>query len=215
MECLEDGHVMARLGQLAGRCQAGRARAHDGHPLAAGRMSGMGHLLGVLQGPVGHEPLQRADGHRLPLPAPEAASLALALLRADPTGHAGKGVVIEQRFRRAVEVAFGHQVDEAGDIDPDRAALDAQRVLALEATLRLGGREHMAEAQVDLGEALRPDVGVLGGHPGPLQGHPLAGVVAGSLAHDRAPSTAWSACSARPGSRHADRRWTAASSNGR
>ena len=163
--------------------------------------------------PVGDEPLERADGDRLALLAAQAAALALALLGADATGHAGQGVVVEERLRGAPQVALGDEVDEARDVDPDRAAVDAGRLLALEAALGLGRGQQVAEAQVDLGEVVCADGRVLLRHRGPLDGHPLPGVEAGSLAHRAAPSGR--RAPARPGMRQAARRSTASCSKSR
>ena len=103
----------------------------------------------------------------------QAEALALRLLRADPAGDAGEGVVVEQRFGGEPEVALGHVLDEARDVDAHRAAVDAGGVATLEAALGLGGREQVREAEVDLREVMCPDERLLLGHPVALDGHPL------------------------------------------
>ncbi len=91
--------------------------------------------------PVGHEPLEGADRHRGAFLGPDAASLALDLLGADPPCDTGERVVVEQRRRRAVHVPDAEPLDEERDVDPDGAAVDADGVLALEAAFRLEHRE--------------------------------------------------------------------------
>ena len=94
----------------------------------------------VLARPVGDEALEVADGHRLALLAADALDLALRLLRADAAGDAGQRVVVEQRCRRRpAGRRAASMLDEARDVDADRAAGDALGVLAQEAAL---GFEH-------------------------------------------------------------------------
>ena len=79
------------------------------------------------------------------------------LLGADAAGDAGQGVVVEEGLGRALQVAVGDEVDEAGDVDPHGAAVDAGRVLALQAALGLRGGQDVGEAQVDLVEVAGAD----------------------------------------------------------
>src|SRR6185503_8599944 len=123
MEGLEDRDLVTIARELPGGGQAGRTGAHDGDPTPQLGLGLLRELVTVLHGPVGHESLQRADGHRLALLAADAESLALRLLGTDPPGHAGQRVVAEQRIRRARQVALGQALDEAGDVDAYRAAV--------------------------------------------------------------------------------------------
>ena len=89
---LEDGNGVALLGQVAGAGQAGGAGAHHGDLVRRWKRAFSGHGVHVLPVPVGHKPLQAADGHGFALDAPNALALALALLGADPAGQGGQGV---------------------------------------------------------------------------------------------------------------------------
>ena len=60
------------------------------------------------------------------------------------------------------------RLDEAGDVDLDRAAVDALGVLAVEAALGFEHGELLGQAEVDFGE-------VVGALVGGLLGHLLAG----------------------------------------
>jgi hypothetical protein len=53
----------------------------------------MGDIRFVEHGPIGHEPLQVAYGHRLTLLSPYADRLTLVFLGTDPTADRGKGVI--------------------------------------------------------------------------------------------------------------------------
>ncbi len=113
VEGLEDRDVVAELGELAGRGQAGRPGADDADRLAVRGRPACGDLVGVALGPVGDEPLEAADGDGLALLPAQADAFALALLRADPAGDAWQGVVVEERLGRAGEVALAQELDEA------------------------------------------------------------------------------------------------------
>ena len=69
------------------------------------------------QGLAGHEAFEAANGHRLAGLAPEADTLALALLGTDTTGDARQGVVVEEGIRRGRHVASAQVVE-----DPPSAA---------------------------------------------------------------------------------------------
>ena len=133
---LEDVHLVAHAGQLAGGREAARAGADDGDAEAGlrGRRRLGRH---VLRRPVGHEALQPADGHRLALLAAHADALALDLLRADAAGGGRQRVVHAQDLGRLGEVALGHGLEELGDAHAHRAALHAGLVLAGDAALGL------------------------------------------------------------------------------
>src|SRR6266508_5296645 len=91
-----------------------------------------------------------ADGQRLALASTHAPGLALTLLGAHAPGDRGQGVVREQDARRGGEVAVLDEADEPGDVDHDRAALDADRNLAVQAAAGFEQGELLGEAEVDL-----------------------------------------------------------------
>ncbi len=136
VEGLEDGDLVAVLGQIAGAGQAGGAGAHHRHLDAIG-LGLLRHGVDVLPVPIGHKALQPTDGHRLALDGPDAPGLTLALLRADTTADAGQGVGVGDNIISGLEVALGHFGDKLGDADVDRAAAHAGLVLAVEAACRL------------------------------------------------------------------------------
>ena len=170
VEGLEDGHLIAQLGQIAGTGQAGRAGAYHRHADAVGLGLG-GHGVHVLSVPVGHKALQPADGHRLALDGADAAGLALALLGADAAADAGQGVGVGDDVVGRLEVPLGHLGDELGYADVHGAASHAGLVLAVEAA---GGLLHghlLGVAQGDLLEVVVADVGILFRHGNLLQTH--------------------------------------------
>ena len=81
VEGLEDGHLVAGLGELSGGGQAGRPGADDGDAAAGIGVLAHVQLIEVLHGPVSHEPLQGTDRDGLALLAPDAQPFALGLLR--------------------------------------------------------------------------------------------------------------------------------------
>ena len=162
-ECLEDGDVKAVAGELAGAGDAGRAGADDGDLLAVlGSHLGRGGELGA----VAQEALELADGHGLGLLATDAPALALVLLRADAAADGGKHGVLADGIESAAEVLRADLLDKVGDVDVDGAALDTERLLAVEAALGLGQRHLLGEALVDGAEvagALGSRLLVIGG----------------------------------------------------
>ncbi len=150
VEGLEDGHLVAGLGELSGGRQAGRPGADDGDaPTGIGVLAHV-QLIEVLHGPVSHETLQGADRHGLALLAPDAQPFALGLLGTDAPGHTRQRVVVEQGFGGALEVTPGQQLDEARDVDAHRTTVDAAGVPAVQATLGFLHGQHLGVAQVDL-----------------------------------------------------------------
>ena len=162
-EGLKDGDVKAVAGELAGAGDAGRARADDGDLLAVlGGHLGRGGELGA----VTQEALELADGHGLGLLTTDALALALVLLRADATADGGKHGVLADGIEGAAEVLRADLLDKAGDVDVDGAALNTERLLAVEAALGLGQRHLLGEALVDGAEvagALGSRLLVIGG----------------------------------------------------
>ena len=137
----------------------------------------------MVLGPVGDEALQGADRDRLALLGADAEPLALRLLRADAPGDAGQGVVVEQRLGGTVEIAAGEALDELGDVDAHRAAVDAARVLAVEAALGLFHGQGLGVAEVDLVEVHRADDRRAGRDIVALDLHPFLGGEVGTLGH--------------------------------
>ncbi len=141
------------------------------------------------QGPVGDVPLEVPDRNRGALLGADADLLALRFLRADPAGDAGERIVVEKGLGGRVNVALGDEVDEARDVHPYRAALDAGGVLALDAALGLGRGEQLGEPEVHLLEVPGADVRQLLRHVEARDRHPLL-VGEGLALHHRAASTA-------------------------
>ena len=126
----------------------------------------LGHLVGVLAVPVGDEALQTADADGLALDAAHALALALLLLRADAAADGGKHGVLADGIESAAEVLLADLLDKAGDVDVDGAALNTERLLAVEAALGLSQRHLLGEALVDGAEvagALGSRLLVIGG----------------------------------------------------
>ena len=140
-------------------------------PVSTGSVPGQ--LVQVRLGPVRHEALQVADGHRVALLGADADALALRLLRADPPGHAGQGVVVQEALRGGGHVAFAQGLDEPGDVHPDGTAVHAEGLGALDAALGLEHRQLVGEAEVDLFEVVGPDVAGLLRHGDAVDLHPL------------------------------------------
>ena len=112
------------------------------------------------------EALELADGHGLGLLATDALALALVLLRADAAADGGKHGVLADGIESAAEVLLADLFDKAGDVDVDGAALNTERLLAVEAALSLGQRHLLGEALVDGAEvagALGSRLLVIGG----------------------------------------------------
>ena len=162
-EGLEDGNVKAVTGELAGAGDAGRAGADDGDLLAVlGGHLGRGGELGAIT----QEALELADGHGLGLLTTDALALALVLLRADAAADGGKHGVLADGIESAAEVLRADLLDKAGNVDVDGAALNTERLLAVEAALGLGQRHLLGEALVDGAEvagALGSRLLVIGG----------------------------------------------------
>ena len=167
---LENGDLVALLGQIAGAGQAGRAGTDNGHLHAVG-----GGLLGlgvhVLPVPVGNKALQTADGHRLALNTPDALALALALLGADTAGQSGQGIGGGDDLVGSLEIALGYLMNKLGDAHIDRAALDALGVLAVQAAACLFLGHLFGIAQGNLFEIAGTNLGVLLRHRGLGQSH--------------------------------------------
>ena len=93
MEGLEDGDLVAALGQGARGREPGRSGTDDGDRLTRRGRIGGGERVGVGDGPVGNETFEVADGDRRAGLGAQADLLALRLLRADTARDARQGVV--------------------------------------------------------------------------------------------------------------------------
>jgi len=148
---LEHRDPVAGPGQFPGRGQAGRTGTDNRHRPAACLRQGCGRQLRPIgHGPVGHEPLQVADGHRFTLDAAHASGFALGLLGADPAADRRQGVVTLENAGRQRQVFRCQGVQHLGNRDPHRTAVHAGAVLALDAAFRLLHRFSEAQAGVDL-----------------------------------------------------------------
>jgi len=164
VKSLEEADFMAFEGQVAGHGQAGRPRTDHGHLPARGRVAGGQFADMVLAFPVGGETLQVADGHGFALAAQQAVAFALDLLGADPAADGGQAVAFPDLADGLVEVAFGHVFDEARDVDVHGTALDARRILALQAARGFGDGLFRGVAQGHFLEVAGADGGFLLGH---------------------------------------------------
>jgi hypothetical protein len=143
-------HIVSLAGQLACRRQTCGAGADDGDPFACRRRFRSRHLAAVRARPVRHIAFQMTDAHWLALGAAHALDLALRFLRADASRDAGQGVVAQQTLRSLGGFALHQQIKEFWNVHAHRAALDAARVLALQAAVGFQQRELLGEAEVDL-----------------------------------------------------------------
>ena len=136
--------LITPFGEVGSACQTCRAGADDGHFMAVGSRDGgdggisgrtarhpAGSRIAVL--PVGHEPLEFADGDRLALDAQDALAFALRFLRAHAAAHGRKAGIPGNYGGRRIEISAGHLLYEVGNLDVHRAARDAQGLLAMQA----------------------------------------------------------------------------------
>ena len=136
VQCLEHRNLIAKLCQVAGAGQAGRAGAQHRY-LVAVMFWSRHRRLPVVHVPVGHIPLQAADSHRLVLDAPDAFGFALGFLRAYPSAYGGQRVLGLDDLVGLIHVSFHDLMNEILNRYVHRAALNAGRVLALQAALGL------------------------------------------------------------------------------
>ena len=134
LECLVDGDVAAGLRHVGRARHSGRAGADDAD-LEAVALDVRQVRPALRNGHVTDEALQPADRHRLQRVADGAHAFALGLLRTDASAHRRQQVGVGDRVVRAVEILCGELHDEAGDVDPHRAAAHAGLVGAVEAPL--------------------------------------------------------------------------------
>ena len=151
-------------GQRRGAGETGRAGADDAD-LEARRFLAHRHLdLAALPLEVGDVALEAADRDRIALVAGDAGLLALVLLGTDAAADGGQGVVGLDDRQRLGKAAVGNRVHEGRDVDPDRAAVDALRLLALQTPLGLANRHLLRVAEGHLVEVADALGRVLGRH---------------------------------------------------
>ena len=170
VERFKHGDLIALLGKVAGAGQSAGTGADDGDLVSVG--SGLGRRfadVGIV--PVGDKALKAADADRLALDGADALALALRLLRADTTADGGKRGGLVDDLIRALVILFGDLLNEFGDLDLNRAAGNALRILAVQAAGSLVKRLLLGIAEGDLEEVLIADIGVLRGHFVFLQAH--------------------------------------------
>ena len=132
----KDGDGVALLGKLGCARQTGGAGADDGNLDAVGFRL-LRHGVDVLAVPVGDKALETADGDRLALDAADALGLALRFLRADTAGQSRQRVGGGNDLICGGKIALRDLCDKVRDLDVDRAAADAERLLAVQAALCL------------------------------------------------------------------------------
>ena len=137
MKRLKYRHRVSQAAQIPRAGQAGGTGADHRHPAAALHRRGRGRPGCILPVGIGGEPLQPADGDRLPLEAPHTFGFALILLRTYPAADRGQGVGLPDRLIRPFEIPFGDLGDEVRDLHVHRAARNAGAVFAVEAAGRL------------------------------------------------------------------------------
>ena len=163
MKRLEDGDIVALLGEVARAGQAARAGA-DNRDLMAVRDGLGGGLLHVGVVPVGNKAFEAANADRLTLDAADALALALRLLRADAAADGGQRGGLVDDLIGALVVLLGDLLDELGDLHLHGAARDTGMILAVEAAGGFVERLLLGVAEGDLQEVFVADVGVLRGH---------------------------------------------------
>ena len=133
VEHFKNRHGITQFRQVAGAGQSGRTAAHDGHLDAVGRGLLNRHAA-VRTAPVGHEPFQFADGHRLAFHAQHTAAFALRLLRTHAAADGRQRTVARNRAGRFGEFASLHLRDKQRNPDSHRTLLHASRIAAVQAT---------------------------------------------------------------------------------
>ena len=146
---LEDGHVIAHLGQISRAGKARGARADHGH-LFALLLCGSLRLDPVFSRPIRHEALQLTDGNGFALNSSDAFSLTLALLRANAAADGGQSGGGADHLIGGLHISLLHLFDEAGNVDGYGASLHALRVFAVDASGSLFHRLFFVISQADL-----------------------------------------------------------------
>ena len=131
--------VAAGLRHVGGAGHAGGAGADDADAEAVGvDVRLLAPALG--DGSVADPAFQPADRHRFQRFADGADALALVFLRADAAADRGQQVGASDHVVGAAQVFRDELLDEAGDVDADRAAGDAGRVGAHQAAVGFAQR---------------------------------------------------------------------------
>jgi len=135
-------------------------------------LGGGGNGLGmyVVAVPVSNKALQTADADGLALDAAHALTLALMLLRADTAANGGQRAGLRDHMVSSFEITLGYMLDEAGNIDLNRAAAAAGVVLALQAALGLVNGHLLGIAEGDLFKVFIADIRLLAGAVGTFSG---------------------------------------------
>ncbi len=163
VEGLVDRHVAAGLGHVGRAGHARRARTDDADLEAVGLDVGnVGPAFGDRH--VADEALEPADRHRLQRLAHRAHAFALVFLRAHAPAHRRQQVGVGDDVVGAVEILALDLLDEAGNVDADRAAAHAGLVGAVQAARGLDQRVFEPVAAGHLVEVLRPHLRRLLGH---------------------------------------------------
>ena len=159
MQRFVDGDRIAAPRQLARADQTGRPCADDRDRLRFSDRARNRVWLGAL--PVGDEPLQMANRHRLK--ASPAFGFALGFQRADAAASGRQRIRRSQHARSPCHVADRDVVNELANRDADGIAVHAHRILAAQTAFRLELRMAM-RVGVDFLEIVRAHNGVLHRH---------------------------------------------------
>ncbi len=151
---LEDGHLVAEQGQVGGHRDAGRPGADDGDAPAVERAGAAEPLDRALLAPPSRP--RSAPGGRWPPARPSCPARSrfshcssCGQTRPQTAGRALVSLIVRDAGR---EVAVGDASDEGGDVDADRAAVDAAGLLAGEAARGLLAGQLGGVAEGDLVE---------------------------------------------------------------
>ena len=170
MERFVDGHVPARARQIRRTGQTSRARTDDCRFLARRRCCFRGHrALG--HGIVRRKAFQTADADRFALDTADALAFALRFLRADAAANRREAVLQANRLVCFLELALLNMRDEVRNRHIHRAALDAGRILAMQAAVSFLHGDFAGIAQRDFLEIRRADVRLLLRHRMLLKTH--------------------------------------------
>ncbi len=135
MKGLEDGDLAPRFCHVRGAGDARRSRPDDRDAEAVTLdVRNVGPAFGNRE--IADEPLETPDGHRRQGVSHRAHAFALVLLRTDASANRGKQVGPRDDVVGAAVVLLGNSHDELGDVDRDRTPRNANRVRAVEASLR-------------------------------------------------------------------------------
>ncbi len=136
MKGLKNRHIVSQPGQVSGTGQPCGAGADHSHffPLF---LLGSLRLYALLPGVICHKALQFSDGYWLSLDAPDAFALTLALLGTHPSAHGGQGAGLTNGLVSPLHISVFHLLHKARNVDRHGTALDALRILAVNAAGRL------------------------------------------------------------------------------